>query len=101
LAERVAVTAQFALDNGWEPGQSTVVSLPNGEGLIRAVLASWMLGTSPLILPPKATDLERKTLGAELGQAFTDAFPFSERDLTAALRGTPLPFRERLGVPER
>jgi bile acid-coenzyme A ligase len=100
LAERVALTAQFALDNGWEPGQGTVVSLPNGEGLVRAVLASWMLGTSPLILPPKATDLERKTLGAELGEAFTNAFPFTEPGLTSALRGTPPPFRGRLGVPE-
>jgi bile acid-coenzyme A ligase len=100
LADRVAVTAQYALDSGWEPGQHTVVALPNGEGLIRAVLASWMLGSSPLILPPKATELERKTLGAELGQAFTDAFPLGERELTAALRGAPLVSRERPWAPE-
>jgi bile acid-coenzyme A ligase len=100
LAERVAVTARFALGSGWKPGQHTVVALPNGEGMIRAVLASWMLGSSPLILPPMATELERKTLGAELGKAFTDAFPLGERELTAALRGGPLASRERLWAPE-
>jgi bile acid-coenzyme A ligase len=100
LAGRVAATARYALDSGWQPGQHTVVALPNGEGLIRAVLASWMLGASPLILPPKATELEKKTLGAELGRAFTDAFPFRERELTAALSGAPLTSRERLWAPE-
>jgi bile acid-coenzyme A ligase len=100
LADRVAATARFALDSGWESGWHTVVALPNGEGLIRAILASWMLGSSPLILPPKATELERKTLGTELGKAFTDAFPFGEQDLTAALRGAPLRSRERLSAPE-
>jgi bile acid-coenzyme A ligase len=89
LADRAASTARFARDNGWEPGRHTVVALPNGEGLIRAVLASWMLGASPLILPPKATELERKTLGAELGEAFTDAFPLGERELAAALSEAP------------
>jgi bile acid-coenzyme A ligase len=100
LADRVAATARYALDRGWEPGQHTIVALPNGEGLIRAVLASWMLGSSPLILPPKATEFERKTLGAELGQAFTDAFPLGERDLTVALTGAPLVSRECLWSPE-
>jgi bile acid-coenzyme A ligase len=100
LAERAAATATFALDSGWEPGRNTVVAQPNGEGLIRAVLASWMLGASPLILPPKATDLERKTLGAELGKAFTDAFPFGEQELTAALKSARQAFRERPRVPE-
>lgn len=100
LAERVAATARFALDSGWEPGRHTVVALPNGEELIRAVLASWMLGSSPLILPPEATKLERKTLGAELGEAFTDAFPLGERELTAALRDASLVSRERLSAPE-
>jgi bile acid-coenzyme A ligase len=88
LADRVAATARFALYSGWVPGQNTIIALPNGEQLIRAVLASWMLGSSPLILPPKATQLERKTLGGELGNAFTDAFPLGERELTAALSGT-------------
>jgi bile acid-coenzyme A ligase len=100
LADRVAATTRFALDSGWEPGRHTIVALPNGEGLIRAVLASWMLGSSPLILPPNATELERQTLGAELGEAFTDAFPLRERDLAAALRGAPLVSRERLRAPE-
>jgi bile acid-coenzyme A ligase len=95
LADRVVVTARFALDSGWEPGQHTVVALPNGEGLVRAVLASWMLGSSPLILPPRATELERKALGAELGRLLTDAFPLGERELTAALAGVPLAPQER------
>lgn len=95
LADRVAVTARFVLDSGWEPGRHTVVALPNGEGLIRAVLASWMLGSSPLILPPGATELERQTLGADLGKAFTDAFGLGERDLTAALDTAPLVSGER------
>jgi bile acid-coenzyme A ligase len=100
LADRVAATARFAVGSGWEPGRHTVVALPNGEGLIRAVLASWMLGASPLILPPQATELERKTLGAELGEAFTDAFPLGERELAAALTNAPPVSRERLPVPE-
>jgi bile acid-coenzyme A ligase len=100
LAHRVAVTARFALDSGWEPGRHTVVALPNGERLIRAVLASWMLGASPLILPPEATELELKVLGAELGAAFMDAFPLSERELTAALNHAPLVSRERLPTLE-
>jgi bile acid-coenzyme A ligase len=101
LADRVAATARFALDSGWEPGRHTVVALPNGEGLVRAVLASWMLGASPLILPPQATELERKTLGADLGEAFTDAFPLGERELEAALRDDSLVVaRERAPHPE-
>lgn len=100
LADRVAATVRYALDSGWRPGQHTIVALPNGEGLIRAVLASWMLGSSPLILPPQATELERKTLGADLGHALTDAFPLGERDLAAALRSVPLVSRERLWAPE-
>jgi bile acid-coenzyme A ligase len=100
LADRVAVTARFILDSGWEAGQPTIIALPNGEGFLRAVLASWMVGASPLILPPKATELERKTLGAELGTAFTDAFPLGDRELTAALRGAPPAFREGLRGPE-
>ncbi|MFC5747674.1 class I adenylate-forming enzyme family protein [Actinomadura rugatobispora] len=89
LAGRVAATARFLLDGGWEPGRHIVVALPNGEGLVRAVLASWTLGSSPLILPPEATDLERETLGADLGTAFTDALPLGERELATALRLAP------------
>jgi bile acid-coenzyme A ligase len=100
LADRVAMTARFALRSGWKPGQHTVVALPNGEGIIRAILASWMLGSSPLILPPMATELEKKTLGAELGKAFTDAFALGEPELAAALNGGPLTSRERLWAPE-
>jgi bile acid-coenzyme A ligase len=100
LADRVAATARFAAGSGWEPGRHTVITLPNGEGLIRAVLASWMLGASPLILPPAATERERKTLGSALGDAFADAFPLGEPELAAALtHGLPMP-RERLPVPE-
>ncbi|SFP83137.1 bile acid-coenzyme A ligase [Actinomadura madurae] len=98
LAARVAATARFALDAGWGPGRHIVVALPNGEGLVRAVLASWMLGCSPLILPPESTDLERKTLGADLGAAFTDAFPLGERELAAALEHAPP--REPSAAPE-
>lgn len=100
LADNVAATVRFALDRGWESGQHIVVALPNGEELIRAILASWMLGASPLILPPKATELERKSLGAALGAAFTDAFPLGERELRAALRGAPLVSQTRLSAPE-
>lgn len=91
LAGRVAATARLALAGGWEPGRHIVVALPNGEGLIRAVMASWMLGCGPLILPPEATDLERETLGADLGTAFTDAFPLGERELAAAPEHAPPP----------
>ncbi|MFI0351067.1 class I adenylate-forming enzyme family protein [Actinomadura sp. 9N407] len=89
LAGRVAATVRFALNGGWEPGRHMVVALPNGEGLIRAVLTSWMLGCSPLILPPEATEPERKSLGADLGAAFADAFPLGERELSAALEHAP------------
>ncbi|MGP4022507.1 class I adenylate-forming enzyme family protein [Actinomadura sp. 3N407] len=100
LAGRVVATARFVLDGGWEPGRHTVVALPNGEGLIRAVLASWMLGADPLILPPGATGLERRTLGAELGAAFADAFPLGERELAAALEHGSTASDERLPAPE-
>jgi bile acid-coenzyme A ligase len=100
LADRVAATARFGLDSGWESGRHTVIALPNGEGLIRAVLASWMLGCSPLILPPRATDLERRTLGADLGAAFTDAFPLGERELAAALKHASMVSGEHLPAPE-
>jgi bile acid-coenzyme A ligase len=100
LTDRVVATARFALDSGWEAGRHTVVALPNGEALIRAVLASWMLGCSPLILPPQATDLERETLAADLGEAFTHAFPLGERELAAALKHAPLASGQRLPALE-
>lgn len=90
LAGRVAATAGFTSDSGWQPGQNTVVAMPNGEGLIRAVLASWMLGATPLILPPEATESERQTLVSGLGSAYTDAFPFSAQGLAAACERVPL-----------
>jgi len=89
LAARVVATARFARASGWEDGRHTLVALPNGEGLIRAVLASWMLGCSPLILPPEATDLERQTLAADLGEAFSTAYPLGGRELTEALKHVP------------
>lgn len=89
LAGRVAATARFALDSGWEPGRHVAVALPNGEGLIRAILASWTLGSSPLIFPPGATELERRTLAAELGETLTEALPLGEPDLAAALKNAP------------
>jgi acyl-CoA synthetase (AMP-forming)/AMP-acid ligase II len=95
LAGRVAAPARFALDRGWEPGRPTIVALANGEGLIRAVLASWLRGASPLILRPKAADLERKTLSAEQGRAFIVGFLLGERELRTALRHAPLVPPER------
>lgn len=100
LADRVTATARLALDSGWVPGRHTVIALPNGEELIRAVMASWMIGSSPLILPPRATDFEKKTLGAELGAAFTDAFPLGEWALAAGLKHDPRASEERRPAPE-
>jgi bile acid-coenzyme A ligase len=100
LADRVTATAQFALLSGWVPGRHTVIALPNGEELIRAVLASWMIGSSPLILPPESTGFERRTLGAALGAAFTDALPLDECALAAGLNHCPLAPEERLSAPE-
>lgn len=100
LADRVTATARVALDGGLTPGQHTVIALPNGEELVRAILASWMVGSSPLILPPKATDFEKRTLGAELGAVFTDAFPLDEWALARGRKHPPLASEEHLAAPE-
>ncbi|MFB7957481.1 class I adenylate-forming enzyme family protein [Streptomyces sp. NPDC056045] len=85
LYERVAATAGHALAAGLEPGRHTLVALPNGEGLVRAVLASWMLGCTPVIVPPGATEPERRALFEGPGPVAEEAFSWSGAELAAAL----------------
>ncbi|TLQ46302.1 class I adenylate-forming enzyme family protein [Streptomyces marianii] len=85
LYERVTATAAYALAAGLERGRHTLIALPNGEGLVRAVLASWMLGCTPIIIPPHATDAEKQALSKGLGEVVAEAFPWSEYRLVAAL----------------
>ncbi|MER6775008.1 AMP-binding protein [Streptomyces bacillaris] len=85
LYERVRATAGYALASGLERGRHTLIALPNGEGLVRAVLASWMLGCTPVIIPPQATDSEKQALSKDLGEVVGEAFPWSESELATAL----------------
>ncbi|MFJ6516160.1 AMP-binding protein [Streptomyces sp. NPDC091406] len=85
LHERATAAAAYALAAGPKEGDHTLVALPNGEGLVRAVLASWMLGRTPLIVPPEATESERRTLFLHLGREEGEAFVWSESRPAAAL----------------
>ncbi|MFI0141922.1 class I adenylate-forming enzyme family protein [Streptomyces luteogriseus] len=85
LYEKVIATADFLRAVGLGPGRYTVIALPNGEGLVRALLASWAVGCTPMVLPQQATAFERQVLSADLGEAFTGAFSLGERELAAAL----------------
>ncbi|WP_405508763.1 AMP-binding protein [Streptomyces cyaneofuscatus] len=85
LYERVAATAAYALAADPPGGDHTLVALPNGEGLVRAVLASWMLGRTPMLTPPEATDPEKRVLSMGLGRKTQEAFIWSESTLAAAL----------------
>lgn len=92
LYERVAATAAYALAADPAGGDHTRVALPNGEGLVRAVLASWMLGRTPMLSPPEATDAERRVLSTGLGGKAQEAFIWSEPALATALEpDKPLP----------
>lgn len=85
LYERARATAAYARAAGLERGRHTLIALPNGEGLVRAILASWMLGCTPMIIPPRATEAEKQALSKDLGDDFTEAFPWGESELAAAL----------------
>ncbi|MEU3047357.1 AMP-binding protein [Streptomyces sp. NPDC006984] len=84
--ERVTATAGYALTSGLERGRHTLIALPNGEGLVRAILASWMLGCTPVIIPPQTTDSEKQALFQDLSEVVGEAFPWSESELAAALK---------------
>ncbi|WP_157435966.1 class I adenylate-forming enzyme family protein [Actinospica robiniae] len=62
LCRRVAGVASAAAQAGARPGMRTWVALPNGERFYVAVLASWWLGCTPVIVPPEATADELETL---------------------------------------
>ncbi|MGK3943963.1 AMP-binding protein [Streptomyces caeruleatus] len=85
LYEKVTATADFLRAEGLGPGRHTVIALPNGEGLVRALLASWTVGCTPMVLPHQATGFERQVLSVDVGELVAEAFPIGERELAAAL----------------
>lgn len=62
LFSRVCATAAAAAVAGLLPPARALIRLPNGEDLVRAVLACWWLGCTPMIASPGSTEREMAVL---------------------------------------
>ncbi|MEV1004748.1 AMP-binding protein [Nonomuraea sp. NPDC050202] len=92
LTQCVVATVEAALETGAASKRLALVALPNGEAFIRAILASWWLGLTPVIVPPEATTAELDRLLSGAGIDASRTYPMCGDVLTAP---------PAAGLPER